>query len=373
MALSHYKRCLEKHLLKSNRKIGLLAFIALALLFVLWSTREDSVRNTIAENRKNSKYSYTTSRDSLKKNWVPKNLPKDHISTYDLNKLKTTSDPLNNKEKILILTPMANFHEEYWNNLLALDYPKSLIELGFILPRTSEGDKALKKLQSKVKQVQSTTDKYSKITILRQDNDSQDSQLEKDRHAWDVQRERRSQMATARNSLLFSTIGPFTSWVLWLDSDIVETPHTLIQDLAKHDKPVIAANCYQRYYDENLKKDSIRPYDFNNWAESDEGLRLAATLPEDQIIVEGYQEIVTYRPLMAHFYNQNGDPAEEMALDGVGGTCLLVNADVHRDGAMFPNFPFYHLIETEGFAKMCKRLGYEVVGLPNYLVYHYNE
>jgi len=57
-----------------------------------------------------------------------------------------------------------------------------------------------------------------------------------------------------------------------------------------------------------------------------------------------------------------------MPLDGVGGTALLVKAQVHRDGAMFPPFAFYHLIETEGFAKMAHRLGYESWGLPNYFV-----
>jgi len=57
-----------------------------------------------------------------------------------------------------------------------------------------------------------------------------------------------------------------------------------------------------------------------------------------------------------------------LPLDGVGGTALLVKAQVHRDGAMFPPFAFYHLIETEGFAKMAHRLGYESWGLPNYFV-----
>lgn len=86
----------------------------------------------------------------------------------------------------------------------------------------------------------------------------------------------------------------------------------------------------------------------------------------------------------------NGDPKYIVELDGVGGTALLVKADVHRDGAMFPPFAFYHLIETEGFAKMAKRLGWKAFGLPNYhvsrafyialtlltassQVYHYNE
>lgn len=47
---------------------------------------------------------------------------------------------------------------------------------------------------------------------------------------------------------------------------------------------------------------------------------------------------------------------------------MLVKADVHRDGAMFPPFSFYHLIETEGFAKMAQRLNWKSYGLPNYFV-----
>jgi mannan polymerase complexes MNN9 subunit len=66
--------------------------------------------------------------------------------------------------------------------------------------------------------------------------------------------------------------------------------------------------------------------------------------------------------------DNTGDPRAEVDLDGVGGTALLVKAEVHRDGAMFPPFPFYHLIETEGFAKMASRLGWKSYGLPNYLV-----
>lgn len=380
MTFAQNKRELQRFFLRSNPlKLIITAVLILFLIFLIKGSNSNNQNSEIIQNRKKSNYNYKPSLnlDSNLKKWKPKNLPADHISHYDLNKLKSTSNALLNNEKILILTPMANFHSQYWENLLNLTYPRELIELGFILPRTAEGDLALKKLEIEIKKIQNPKNdlipKFSKITILRQDNDSPISQLEKDRHALKTQKERRSQMATARNSLLFSTIGPFTSWVLWLDSDIVETPNTLIQDLTSHDKPVLAANCYQRYYDEIEKTEKIRPYDFNNWAESDEGLRLASTMSDDEIIVEGYQEIVTYRPLMAHFYDKNGNIFDVMSLDGVGGTCLLVKADVHRDGAMFPNFPFYHLIETEGFAKMCKRLGYEVFGLPNYLVYHYNE
>ncbi|CAN6657389.1 mannan polymerase complexes subunit Mnn9p [Trichomonascus vanleenenianus] len=291
-----------------------------------------------------------------------------------MNSLTATSRSADNREKVLILTPLARFYEEYWDNLLRLTYPRDLVELGFIVPHNSVGDQALKKLDAAVKKVQTGPKKnrFSKITILRQDTESLDSHTEKDRHALAAQKQRRSQMSLARNSLLFSTIGPDTAWVLWLDSDIVETPPTLIQDLAKHDRALIVPNCYQRYQDRE-KGASIRPYDYNSWQDSEVAQEMAKSMSDDEILVEGYAEMATYRTLMAALYEEKGDKHWEIELDGVGGTALLVKAEVHRDGAMFPPFPFYHLMETEGFAKMAKRLGYQAYGLPNYLVYHYNE
>lgn len=89
----------------------------------------------------------------------------------------------------------------------------------------------------------------------------------------------------------------------------------------------------------------------------------------DEILLEGYAEMPTYRTLMAYLADtESPNPRRVIELDGVGGTALMVKADVHRDGAMFPAFPFYHLVETEGFAKMAKRLGYQVFGLPDYFV-----
>lgn len=372
--LSYTKNQLVRQI--RRKPLTILGPITLILIIYLFFFSSSSSRISKGNSKGKSKYSYTKKNGWFSKNkdsLILQNLPKNHISHYDLNKLTVTPDALVNKEEVLILTPMSKFVPEYWANLNKLSYDHNLITLGFILPRTKEGDHALKSLESAIKKTQSNQGKFKKITILRQDSNSLESQLEKDRHALKVQKERRSMMALARNSLVFSTMSPATSWVLWLDADIIESPQTLLQDLMSHDKPVISANVYQRYVDDKTKQESIRPYDFNNWVESEEGLKIAAGLKDDEIVVEGYAEMATYRPLMAHYYDANGDVSTEMALDGVGGGAVLVKADVHRDGAMFPSFPFYHLIETEGFAKMAKRLGYDVFGLPNYLVYHFNE
>jgi mannan polymerase complexes MNN9 subunit len=291
---------------------------------------------------------------------------------YHMNNLTTTIDPIGNQETVLILTPLARFYQGYWDNLLTLSYPHSLIAVGFIIPKTREGNAATAALQAAIANTQSGPEekRFASITILRQDFDPPiPSQDEAERHKKENQRVRRAAMSRARNSLLFTTIGPSTSWILWLDSDIIESPPTLIQDLASHDKPVLVPNCFQRFKNERGESD-IRPYDYNSWQDSDAAAKLAASMGPEEILLEGYADIPTYRTLMAMVGDkgENRDQRAIIPLDGVGGTALLVKAEVHRDGAMFPPFPFYHLMETEGFAKMARRLGWGCWGLPNYFV-----
>ncbi|GKZ18288.1 Golgi mannosyltransferase complex subunit [Aspergillus brasiliensis] len=299
------------------------------------------------------------------------------VMNYNLNELSSTSESIKKGERVLILTPLARFYQEFWDNVVKLSYPHELISIGFIVPKTKDGNAAVTALEQAISETQSgpIDSRFASISILRQDFDPPiQSQDEKERHKMSNQKARRESMSRARNSLLFTTLGPSTSWVLWLDSDIVETPATLIQDLTAHDRPVIVPNCFQRYYNKDTKKMDVRPYDFNSWIDSSTAQQLAEMMGPDEILLEGYAEMPTYRTLMAYMANTGSPrPSREIELDGVGGTALLVKADVHRDGAMFPAFPFYHLVETEGFAKMAKRLGYSIYGLPDYFVYHYNE
>lgn len=296
---------------------------------------------------------------------------------YNLNNLTSTSNSIANGERILILTPLARFYQQYWDNLEKLSYPHELISLGFIAPKNKAGNAAIAALEKAISKTQNgpIDNRFASISILRQDFEPPlTSQDEKVRHKLSAQKERRESMSRARNSLVFTTLGPSTSWVLWLDADIVETPTSLIQDLTSHDQPVIVPNCFQRYYDSQSRKWGIRPYDFNSWIDSEQAQILAKDMGPDEILLEGYQELPTYRTLMAYLADlKDLDPRRLLALDGVGGTALMVKADVHRDGAMFPAFPFFHLVETEGFAKMARRLGYGVFGLPDYLVSIYLE
>ncbi|KAI4200309.1 MAG: hypothetical protein LQ350_004057 [Teloschistes chrysophthalmus] len=359
----------------------LATLLALGFLVFIFSPSSNAAAISTAKRKFDSAAAHPLSPPTAPFQKAPSSLkgkrPPPPVVHYHMNNVTTTSDPVGNQENILILTPLARFYQGYWNNLLKLSYPHSLISIGFITPKTREGNTATAALQAAIAQTQNGPEdqRFASISILRQDFDPPiSSQDEAERHKKENQKARRSAMSRARNSLLFTTIGPSTSWVLWLDADIVESPPSLIQDLTSHDKPVIVPNCFQRFKNDKGQWD-IRPYDYNSWQDSQQAADLAAKLAPDDILMEGYADIATYRTLMARTadLSETRNQKEVVQLDGVGGTALLVKAEVHRDGAMFPPFAFYHLMETEGFAKMARRLGWSCWGLPNYFVYHYNE
>ena len=371
MAIHHSPRGLRR---TNPITIVLLAILAFGFLYFMLSDPNSSSTSQISRGVREAANILSPPSLPFKKPKKGAAAQPPPVVHYYLNNLTTTSEPIENRETVLVLTPLARFYQEYWDNLLALSYPHELISLGFIIPKGRDGNAATAALQEQIRKTQSGTAKkrFASITILRQDTESPlNSQLEAERHKMENQKMRRAAMAKARNSLLFTTMGPTTSWVLWLDSDIVESPASLIQDLASHNKPIVVPNCFQRYF--NKEKDAMdtRPYDFNSWLDSETAQLMAKKMGKDDILMEGYAEMATYRSLMAYLVDLDDagtNRGREMELDGVGGTALLVKAEVHRDGAMFPPFAFYNLIETEGFAKMAARLGWKSWGLPNYFV-----
>ena len=57
-------------------------------------------------------------------------------------------------------------------------------------------------------------------------------------------------------------------------------------------------------------------------------------------------------------------------LDAVGGAMLLVHAELHRHGLVFPPYPHRHRIETEGLSMMALDMGVLSWGLPFLEILH---
>ncbi|KAI8073077.1 Anp1-domain-containing protein [Gongronella butleri] len=294
--------------------------------------------------------------------------PLEPFSYYDMDRPDTVNDT--NIPHVLILTPFkeaARFIEPYFNNLHQLTYPHDRISLGFLVSDSKDDTiDLLRRTASRSMRGQHGWESpFHRIDIYQKDFDY-DLPSNEDRHAFNVQVKRRQIMAKSRNTLLSAALTPEIDWVLWLDSDVVEYPATLLEELIGLDKDIIVPNCYWHSYNEE------GGYDRNNWQETNESWAFQEGLKADDVLVEGYDELKTHRiSLIDLRYEESSELMHVVPLDAVGGTCTLVKAQVHRDGAVFPTFPFQHQVETEGLAKMAKALGYSVWGLPNYLVYHY--
>ncbi|KAI9308412.1 Anp1-domain-containing protein [Cunninghamella echinulata] len=282
---------------------------------------------------------------------------KNTIASYFLNDNDSNKK---NDDHILIVTPLKNaspYLSKYFELVDQLEYPKSKITMAFLVSDTTDDTIDLLKKQQKKWEY-----KYHRFQIFEKNFHFE--LPEDQRHQFHLQPLRRSFMARSRNYLLSLGLKQEHQWVLWLDVDVVKYPSTILKDLMSLDVDVVVPNCLR------LTEDgSFWGYDKNNWQETESSLAMQKELDSDYVLLEGYDEFLTYRYVMVDMPTHLG-PLNKVPLDGVGATFTLVKADVHREGANFPAFTFQHQVETEGFAKMAKAMGFGVYGLPGYLIYH---
>ncbi|CCF60056.1 hypothetical protein KAFR_0I02770 [Kazachstania africana CBS 2517] len=306
--------------------------------------------------------------------YVPdfKNVP--GVEYYDLRNYQGNSDGWQRNDRILFCVPLRDAAEHlpmFFEHLNLMTYPHNFIDLSFLVSDSS--DDTMGVLLSHLQSAQSQMDKskrFGNIEIYEKDFGQIIGQSFSDRHGFAAQGPRRKLMARARNWLGSVALKPYHSWVYWRDVDVETVPRTIMEDLMHHDKDVIVPNVWRPLPD---WLGNIQPYDLNSWQESEGGLQLAEALEEDAVIVEGYPEYATWRPHLAYMRDPNGDPEEEMELDGIGGVSILSKAKVFRTGSHFPAFSFEKHAETEAFGRLSRRMNYNVVGLPHYVIWHIYE
>lgn len=248
---------------------------------------------------------------------------------------------------VLILTPMksaANYLDGYFSGLGSLTYPHKQLSLGIL-----EGD--------------SDDDTYAQVerrlaghkafcrTTLRKKDFGFHMPPGVPRYSSAFQAPRRAVLARARNHLLFAALED-EDWVLWLDVDVVAYPPDIIERLLAVERDIVHPHC--------VIEPGGATFDLNAWRDGG-------------------------RSRMSDLRGQG-----VVRLDSVGGTMLLVRADRHRDGLIFP--PFFYggrsrwvrdphplrggvvgEIETEGLGMMAKDMGIECWGLPDLEVRHAKE
>ncbi|KAL2178136.1 Anp1-domain-containing protein [Thermothelomyces heterothallicus CBS 202.75] len=304
-------------------------------------------------------------------NHAPLEINSSTIQYVDLNPVKSTTRAIQNNERVLILTPLkdaSRYLSKYFELIAKLTYPHHLIDLAFLVSDSTDDTMAV--LAAELDRIQKRPDNvpFRSAMVIKKDFGFTLSQDVEDRHGFAAQAPRRKALGRARNYLLYSALKPEHSWVYWRDADIVDSPDKIIEDFIAHDRDVLVPNIWFHRYENG--RDIEGRFDYNSWIESDKARKLAASLDKDTILVEGYKEFDTGRTYMAKMGDWRNNKDEEIELDGVGGVNIIVKADVHRSGINFPCYAFENQAETEGFAKMAKRAGYGVYGLPNYVVWH---
>jgi hypothetical protein len=243
------------------------------------------------------------------------------------------------KEKVIILTPLKNaapFLESYFSLLQKLSYPHDCLSIGFLESDSSDGTFEL--LQGHIEKHASH---FRRVEAWKKDFGYQ---LPSGMHrgAAPIQAIRRTVLARSRNHLLFRALDD-EHWVLWLDVDVIDYPADVLERLIASMKAIVTPNCVLDWGGPS--------FDLNAWR--DQG-----KLHLDDLRSEG----------------------DLVRLDAVGGTMLLIRADIHREGLIFPTFlygrenplarPGRGEIETEGLGIMARDMGHQCWGMPRLEIRH---
>ena len=271
---------------------------------------------------------------------------------YSQGKFSTSVKPESSmppdSARVLILTPMKSacrYLDGYFGALERLSYPPALLSLGIL-----EGDSEDDTYAEVERRLAGACRGFARKRLFRKDF-GLSLPLGIPRYSDAFQIQRRTVLARARNHLLFHAMRD-EDWVLWLDVDVVEYPSDILQTLIALDRDIVQPHCVIEY--------GGKTFDLNAWC--DAGRKHMSDLRGKGLV----------------------------RLDAVGGTMLLVRADRHRDGLVFP--PFFYggrsrwirdphplrgiaagEIETEGLGIMAKDMGIECWGLPDLEIRHANE
>jgi hypothetical protein len=244
-----------------------------------------------------------------------------------------------NRDRILILTPVKNasvFIQGYCRRLQQLTYPHKSISVGLL-----ESDSSDSTFQTLHAHLPALRRQFRRVGMWKRDFAYHvPSGVHRGVEA--IQVERRTVLAKSRNHLLMHALDD-EDWVVWLDVDVIEYPSDIIERLLATGKEIVHPHCVLEF--------GGATFDKNAWR--DKGRYHMDDLRQEGELVE---------------------------LDAVGGTMLLVRADLHRDGLIFPAFPYGHEnarrrpergeLETEGLGLMAQDMGHQCWGTPHLEIRH---
>ena len=253
--------------------------------------------------------------------------------------------PLSRHPLLLVLTPVkqaAVFLPTFLANLRTLDWPRNRLSLGFL--ESDSDDDTYRLLATRLPQLRR---EYRSVFLGKRDFGYR---VPVPRWHASQQYVRRSIMARSRNELLIRALTD-EQWVLWLDSDVEYWPPNIVDLLLEPGLDLVVPHC--------VRSDTGKTFDLNSFA-------LDRNIYPDGIEDEKWLCDGILQPPVGEgrLYLGDIDSDKPVPLDGVGGTMLLLKADLHRHGLVFPPWSYRGYIETEGLAQMARDLGVVSWGLP---------
>ncbi|HYH19205.1 MAG TPA: glycosyltransferase [Azospirillum sp.] len=247
---------------------------------------------------------------------------------------------------VLVLTPVKNARRHlpaFLAMLERLDYPRDRLSLGFLEGDSDDGSRAF--LETELPRLRGL---FRRVALERHDFGFR---LDGPRWAPEVQRARRAVIARARNRLLQAALAD-EDWVLWVDADVLDAPPDAVRRLLAAGRDIVVPHC--------VLDPGGPTFNLNSFQITD---------PESEArhMVDGLAQPPRG---VGRRYLEDLRGRGPVPLDGVGGTMLLVRADLHRDGLVFPPFPYRGYSETEGLAMMARDMGATCWGLPDLEIIH---
>jgi hypothetical protein len=251
--------------------------------------------------------------------------------------------------RVLVAVPVRDAAEtidSLLERILALRYPRGDLSLALL-----EGDSSDDTLNRVNAFARLHDSEFRRIQIIKRDFGVV---TPTPRWAPAMQRSRRSHIARVRNELIKQALQD-EEWVLWVDADVTRFPDEILSTLLSTGARIVHPNA--------VRNPGGPSMDLNAWIVE----RPVSTQIKAFWIRNGlYQPPMSFHRL----YLSDMRYREFVPLHSVGGTMLLVDANLHRAGLLFPESPYRFLIETEGFGVAANNIGIIPVGLPNVEIIH---
>ncbi len=253
---------------------------------------------------------------------------------------------------VAVFTPVrdgAAFLDRHAELVEALDYPRDRLRLVYCEGGSQDDSREkLEALKTRLDPV------FAGVDVLEFDSGLRLPR----RKRWKpkYQMKRRSALARVRNTMVDRGLAEQDDWVLWIDVDLFDFSPGILKRLLAEQEAIVMPDCVIEpdgpSYDRNAFALNGVPRDNDYFKHMQGGLHQPPDTWQGRKVLHDFRY------------------AERVPLAAVGGTMLLVRADLYRAGLRFPERPYQHLVETEGFGRLAHDLGVVPIGLPNVQTRH---